>query len=66
MGKAKKLMLFAFLLGIVLMPFAVYSIPALHEGVEHWWCKGCGLAYPASTKTCLNKDCPYYKQPRKR
>lgn len=31
---------------------------------EHWWCKGCGLAYPASQKVCLNKDCPLYRKAR--
>jgi hypothetical protein len=31
-----------------------------------WYCAGCGLGYPLSSKTCLNKDCPNYKKPRQK
>jgi len=66
MAKSKKLALcLAFpltLLAILISPLALHSLPIPQTYAEHWWCKGCGLAYPTSTKTCLNKDCPYHKQ----
>ena len=34
------------------------------EAAEYWWCKSCGLAYPASQKVCLNKDCVLFRKPK--
>ncbi|NGX27764.1 MAG: hypothetical protein K940chlam6_01702 [Chlamydiae bacterium] len=32
------------------------------DSEEMWWCASCGLAYPASHKFCLNKDCPLFRK----
>ncbi|NGX37943.1 MAG: hypothetical protein K1000chlam2_01111 [Chlamydiae bacterium] len=44
-------------------PLMTAPIPHFNSA-EMWWCKSCDLAYPASQKTCLNKNCPMFRKPR--
>jgi|GEM_PF-7008020 len=53
---------FFLLLSIVLAPIFASSLEAMSHSVEMWWCSSCGLAYPASQKFCLNKDCPLFRK----
>ncbi|MBS0629994.1 MAG: hypothetical protein JSS30_07230 [Verrucomicrobia bacterium] len=53
----KLLILVAFLFSPVV---AYEHVPS----ADMWWCSGCGLAYPASQKVCLNKDCPLFRKKR--
>jgi len=42
----------------------VIATPAMQifDSAEMWWCSSCGLAYPASQKVCLNKDCSLFRK----
>ncbi len=56
-------MMIIFLL-IAFVSTPVFAGPAQPRvnSAEMWWCSACGLAYPASQKFCLNKDCPKFRQ----
>lgn len=54
------LTIFAFLFS----PVLTFSSSEFIDSAEMWWCASCSLAYPASQKTCLNKDCPLFRKKR--
>ena len=51
-------------LSFILVPIFASPMAPYSDSAEMWWCASCGLAYPASHKFCLNKDCPLFRKPR--
>lgn len=44
--------------------FSPMALSERADSADMWWCSSCGLAYPASQKVCLNKDCPLFRKKR--
>lgn len=55
-------MLIIAILSLILHNEEASAINRTQDEAALWWCRECQLAYPMTTKVCLNKNCVLYRK----